>query len=248
MRRFAAAAGIWSTATAVLVGGCTLPTAGAGPTGVSPKPGATVTAPPATLRPTGTAGTARAIRSELSRAKVVAVRPEVLGYDRSCRKGHACSFGTAWKDVDRNGCDTRNDVLKAQLTAVEFKNAKRCVVVAGKLADPYTGRTIKFEKAHASKVQVDHVFALSRSWDLGASTWTAQRRTEFANDQAANLLAVDGATNASKGDKGPGEWMPVAAGYRCTWVLRYLKVANTYGLAITRDDQVAAQTITRTCP
>jgi len=31
------------------------------------------------------------------------------GYDRD-------QFGPAWKDVDRNGCDQRNDVLRRDLT------------------------------------------------------------------------------------------------------------------------------------
>lgn len=161
-------------------------------------------------------------------------------------------FGKRWTDQHNglgghNGCGTRDDVLARQLTDVRLRSGSRCVVESGTLADPYTGRRIAFRKQQASKIQIDHIYPLARAWDLGASTWTAQRRTDFANDQAANLLAVDGATNASKGDKGPGEWMPVAAGYRCTYVLRYLEVANTYGLAITRDDQAAAQTITRTC-
>jgi hypothetical protein len=30
-------------------------------------------------------------------------------------------FGQAWADVDRNGCDTRNDILKRDLTSIIFK-------------------------------------------------------------------------------------------------------------------------------
>lgn len=224
-----------------LAAGCTYPAVGAGP--VTPALSSAPTSPSATST---APGTAKAIRIELARARVVADRPEVPGYARD-------EFGKGWTDRHNglgghNGCGTRDDVLKRQLTDVRLRSGSRCVVESGTLADPYTARRIAFRKQQASKVQIDHIFALARAWDLGASKWTLQRRTDFANDQAANLLAVDGSTNASKGDKGPGEWMPVAAGYRCTWVLRYLKVANGYQLAITRDDQVAAQTITRTCP
>lgn len=215
-----------SAAAAVALVGCALPPAGADPVGPS-------------------TGTAKAIRAELAKARVVAKRPEVPGYARA-------EFGPRWTDKHagrggRNGCDTRNDVLATQLDDVRRRSGSKCVVESGTLADPYTGRVIEFRKTDAAKVQIDHVYALSRAWDLGAAKWTVQRRTDFANDQAANLLAVDGSTNASKGDKGPGEWMPIAAGYRCTWVLNYLKVANGYGLAITRDDRDAAQTITRSC-
>lgn len=203
---------------------------------------------PLVAEPASTTGTeASAITAELAKVKVVPSRPHVAGYDRSCKKGHGCVFGAAWKDVDRNGCDTRNDVLKAQLTAVEFKNAKHCVVVAGTLADPYTGRTIEFRKASASAVQIDHVYPLGRAWDMGASKWSLQRREQFANDQAGNLLAVDGSANASKGDQGPDTWLPINKAFRCTYVLRYLQVAVKWGLPITADDEVAAKAVLPSC-
>ena len=83
---------------------------------------------------------------------------------------------------------------------------------------------------------------------MGAARWPLQRRIDFANDQAANLLAVDGAANASKNDDGPGEWMPLNRGYRCTFVLRYHQVARKYQLPITAADRDAATAITRTSP
>lgn len=36
-------------------------------------------------------------------------RAPMTGYARE-------EFGPAWKDVDRNGCDTRNDILRRDLT------------------------------------------------------------------------------------------------------------------------------------
>lgn len=202
---------------------------------------------PVAAEPVSTTGTAAEIRAELAKVKVIPQRPDVPGYDRSCGKGHGCSFGTAWKDVDRNGCDTRNDVLKAQLTEVKYRDGSRCVVVAGQLADPYTGRTIQFEKAHASKVQIDHVYPLGRAWDMGAASWKPERRLEFANDQAVQLLAVDGSANESKGDDGPGEWMPINKTFRCAYVLRYLQVADKYGLPVTKDDADAARAVLPSC-
>jgi hypothetical protein len=97
-------------------------------------------------------------------------------------------------------------------------------------------------------VQIDHLYPLARAWDMGAARWPLQRRVDFANDQAANLLAVDGPANASKNDAGPGEWLPINHSYRCTYVLRYLQVARKYALPITAADRNAAQAITRTCP
>ena len=34
-------------------------------------------------------------------------------------------FGTAWKDVDGNSCDTRNDILKRDLIDIVYKIAAR---------------------------------------------------------------------------------------------------------------------------
>jgi hypothetical protein len=83
---------------------------------------------------------------------------------------------------------------------------------------------------------------------MGAAHWPIQRRVDFANDEAANLLAVDGPANASKNDDGPGEWLPINRRHRCTYVLRYLQVARKYTLPITAADRDTAQAITRTCP
>ena len=174
-------------------------------------------------------------------------RPDVPGYKRG-------QFGQTWTDDQagrggHNGCDTRNDVLAAQLTAVQYRDRSRCVVIAGTLpTDPYTGRRIEFRKATATKVQIDHLYPLARASDMGAAHRPLQRRVEFANDEAANLLAVDGPANASKNDAGPGEWLPINRGYRCTYVLRYLHVARKYTLPITAADRDTAQAITRSCP
>ena len=198
------------------------------------------------LRMSQAAGLSVSGRAFRVRPQTVA-RPDVPGYKRG-------QFGQTWTDDQagrggHNGCDTRNDVLAAQLTAVQYRGRSRCVVIAGTLlADPYTGRRIEFRKAAATKVQIDHLYPLARASDMGAAHRPLQRRVEFANDEAANLLAVDGPANASKNDAGPGEWLPINRGYRCTYVLRYLQVARKYTLPITAADRDTAQAITRSCP
>jgi len=199
---------------------------------------------PSTAAPAGSPP-GDAITAELAKVKVIRSKPEVPGYKRA-------QFGQTWTD-DHNGrgghndCDTRNDMLKASLTEKKFRGHSTCVVVAGDLNDPYTGRKIAFRKLAASEVQIDHVYPLGRAWDMGAAGWSPEQRIDFANDQAANLLAVDGKANASKGDSGPGEWLPLAKGYRCAYVLQYLQVADRYDLPITADDRDAAETLTPTC-
>jgi hypothetical protein len=225
--------------------GCAYPAVGADPAESSPAPRATPNSNPVTVQPA--TGTAKLISAELRKLRVVAARPDVPGYKRD-------QFGQTWSDDHagrggHNGCDTRNDLLAAQLTAVQYRGRSRCVVVAGVLsAEPYTGHWIEFRKTDAARLQIDHLYPLARAWDMGAARWPLQRRVDFANDQAANLLVVDGRANASKNDAGPGEWLPLNRSYRCTYVLRYLQVAGKYALPITAADRDAATAITRTCP
>lgn len=188
----------------------------------------------------------------LKGVEVVQSRPSVPGYDRDCGTGHACSFGQAWSDdVDvqfgHNGCDTRNDLLRASLRDLGIREGTNgCVVESGTFTEPYTGQRVEFTKAEAYKVQIDHVYPLARAWDMGASTWSIQKRTDFANDPR-NLVVADGSANASKSDQGPGEWLPVNAGYRCTYVATYLKVARRYQLPITQEDRDTASRLSKQC-
>ena len=160
---------------------------------------------------------------------------------RAPRTGYAREeFGQAWADVDRNGCDTRNDVLARDLVDVTTDPTTRgCVVLTGTLDDPYTGTTIAFERGErSSQVQIDHVVALSDAWQKGAQGWTAEQRRAFANDPA-NLQAVDGPTNQRKGAGDAATWLPPNTGYRCVYALRQVGVKAAYGLWVTRAERDA---------
>lgn len=149
-------------------------------------------------------------------------------------------FGQAWADVDRNGCDTRNDVLRRDLTDVTLKpGTSDCVVLSGTLADPYTGSVVRFERgAGSTSVQIDHLVALSDAWRTGAQSWPASRRERLANDPA-NLLAVDGRANQDKGDGDAATWLPPEHGYRCVYVIRQARVKVAYGLWVTAAERDA---------
>jgi hypothetical protein len=148
-------------------------------------------------------------------------RAPKTGYDRAL-------FGQAWADVDRNGCDTRNDTLKRDLTGITYTNSVPCKVQTGTLADPYTGTSINFlrGKATSSAVQIDHVVALSDAWQKGAQQLTTEQRTAFANDPL-NLQSTDGPTNIKKGDGDAATWLPPNKGFRCEYVARQISVKAT---------------------
>ena len=145
-------------------------------------------------------------------------------------------FGQAWADVDRNGCDTRNDVLRRDLTATVVQD---CVVLSGTLDDPYTGVPITFARGPGSaEVQIDHVVALADAWQKGAQPGPPQQREAFANDPA-NLLAVDGPANQEKGAGDAATWLPPQRGYRCVYALRQVGVKAAYGLWVTAAEHDA---------
>jgi len=149
-------------------------------------------------------------------------------------------FGPAWADVDGNGCDTRNDVLARDLVGVTFQDGTGdCVVLSGRLADPYGGTAIDFQRgARSGAVQIDHVVALADAWRTGAREWPASRREAFANDPA-NLLAVSGRLNVQKGADDAASWLPPAVGYRCLYAVRQVRVKAAYGLWVTPGERDA---------
>jgi hypothetical protein len=180
----------------------------------------------------------------LTKVSVVDELPHVPGYERGCgtdkktQSRQGCVFGPAWNDPsDTSGCDTRNRVLAAQLHDTAFKpGTRRCKVTAGWLIDPYTGQRITLHQ-----IEIDHIVPLHRAFDSGAATWDLLRRRQFAND-TRNLLAVSAHANQSKGDSGPGQWLPDNPAERCPYVTQYLAVTVDYQLPITRDDKAAAIT------
>ncbi|MDQ0679758.1 hypothetical protein QFZ30_003140 [Arthrobacter pascens] len=168
-------------------------------------------------------------------------RAPKTGYDRAL-------FGQAWLDVDRNGCDTRNDMLKRDLTEVTFTNSVPCKIQSGNLADPYTGTNIAFLRGTTTStaVQIDHVVALSDAWQKGAQQLTTEQRTAFANDPL-NLQSTDGPTNMKKGDGDAATWLPPNKGFRCEYVARQISVKATYTLWITRAEHDAMARILADC-
>jgi hypothetical protein len=177
----------------------------------------------------------------------VAEKASPDGYERGCGEGEGCVFGPAWSDVDRNGCDQRNDVLHRDLTEVEVREGTQgCVVVAGVLDDPYTGETVLFEKASAAEVPVDHVVPLAAAWVQGAAAWSDEQREAFAND-LANLMATTRSENSSKGDSTADEWVPADPSYGCSYATVVVTVKSTYVLSVTPAESRALQDLLATC-
>lgn len=168
-------------------------------------------------------------------------RAPATGYSRD-------QFGQRWADTDRNGCDTRNDILARDLTNEHLRPGSTCVVISGQLADPYSGQMIEFRRGPDSNaVQIDHVVSLSNAWQTGAQQLAAADRERLANDPL-NLLATSGAINQAKGDADAATWLPPSAGYRCRFVARQVAVKARYGLWVTASERDAVARVLNRCP
>lgn len=170
---------------------------------------------------------------------------------RAPKTGYARDqFGTAWADVDRNGCDTRNDILTRDMTSIVYKaGTQNCVVLTGVLADPYSGERIEFTRgvSTSSEVQIDHVIPLSDAWQKGAQKLSLTTRTALANDPL-NLLAVKGRLNSQKSDGDAATWLPPLKSYRCAYVARQIAVKAKYSLWVTIAEKNAIKGILSKCP
>lgn len=173
---------------------------------------------------------------ELGKLAVKGRAPKT-GYSRK-------QFGDGWGEV--NDCSVREVVLARDLT--DEKTDEKCRVQSGVLADPYTGKTIHFQRGAKTSqlVQIDHVVALSDAWQKGAQQLTAEQRVQFANDPL-NLLAVDGPANQAKSDADAATWLPPHKPFHCQYVARQVAVKRKYQLWVTEAEKEAMTRVLLSC-
>ena len=209
----------------------------ASPSIVAPPASTPVASPSST--PSGDPGDLTAL--EALEALEVKGRAPMTGYDHD-------RFGQAWLDADRNGCDTRNDILARDLVEVSFKSGTgECAVESGTLYDAYTGTTIAFVYGDGTLVDIDHVVALGNVWVTGGFAWPIHQRAAIANDPM-NLLAVDASANRQKGDGDTATWLPSNKAYRCAYVARQVSVKVKYSLWVTAPEREAMVRVLSSCP
>lgn len=227
---------------AALVTGCDEPESGGTAAGSGPDTAAGRVVSPL-ANPDGTKPGLAALTSEADKADARKLIQGLATKGRGPKTGYERDkFGYAWMDtadgvpLARNGCDTRNDLLKLHGQHVQFRSGSDCVVVAMNLYDPYTGKEIAWKKAKATEVQIDHVVPLSYSWQMGAARWPESKRRQLAND-VLNLLPVEGRANSAKRDSGPASWLPPNKKIRCSYAVRFAQVADKYELPVTTADK-----------
>jgi hypothetical protein len=146
------------------------------------------------------------------------------------------AFGSAWKDVDRNGCDTRNDILQRDFATVILKSGTgNCKVIGGTWIDPYSNESYTFAEAPIG-AQIDHVVSLKNAWQMGADQWTDQMRFEFANDPL-NLRVTIASLNQQKSDSNAASWLPPFKPGRCAFIATQVAVKAKWLLYATEAEK-----------
>ncbi len=197
------------------------------PTATS-SPVATPTPRRATVTPRPTGLAALKVATELPRD----------GYSRE-------QFGTDdWIDADRDGCDTREEVLIEESLIVTTLGSG-CSVLVGRWFSPYDGKTI----TTAGTIDIDHFVPLGEAWDSGAKTWTAAKRERYANELSdpLHLIAVTRSTNRSKSDRDPAAWMPPRAEFRCEYVSTWIAIKGRWKLTVDIAERDALREQLTTC-
>ena len=159
-------------------------------------------------------------------------------------RGYVRALFVHWIDVDRDGCDTRDEVLIAESRTTPRVRAG--CWVAGSWRSVYDGVTT----TRASSFDIDHVVPLKEAWDSGAWAWTSARRQGYANDlgNSRSLRAVSAASNRSKSDSDPAQWLPPLRSFRCTYATDWVAIKVRWRLSVDALERAALRRILAACP
>lgn len=160
---------------------------------------------------------------------IILIISPIWADSQSIPKYNRDDYGSAWSDDDKDGYNTREEVLirdnKATKDGTVILNGK---VNKGKWICPYTG-TITTDPL---KMDIDHVVPLSEAHISGAYQWTSAKKHQYYNylKDSIELIAASGSANKSKGDKDPSQWMP--SKNKCIYILNWVKIKKDWNLTM----------------
>jgi hypothetical protein len=159
-----------------------------------------------------------------------------LPVDGENRTGYARTKFQHWVDADRDGCNTRYEVLIAE-AVTKPKVGTGCALSGGRWYS-------YFDDAYwtvPADLDIDHVVALAEAWDSGASEWTASQRRSYANDLSDGrpLVAVTDNVNQSKSDQDPADWMPSYVNSRCRYIEEWVAIKLRWRLTVDEQEREA---------
>lgn len=147
-----------------------------------------------------------------------------------------------WASLGKSGCNTRVDVLIAE--AIRIKK-QGCSIKSGLWKSAYDGKSFR----EPGKLDIDHFVPLGQAHRSGASKWNTATRKAYANDQgyAGSLIAVSAASNRSKSDQDPSEWMPSKKSYQCKYIGNWVAIKYRWSLTIDVDELSTVKKFLKKC-
>ena len=159
------------------------------------------------------------------------------------RTGYKRTLFKHWTSAG-NGCDSRKAVIISEAIKKPVVE-KGCVIKGGEWLSIYDNVKV----IEASKLDVDHFVPLAEAWDSGASAWDAAKKEKYANDQTdpRHLIAVTGASNRSKSDQDPAEWMPTNKAYTCEYLVNWVSVKVRWNLSVDKKEKEFILSNSKSC-
>jgi hypothetical protein len=163
------------------------------------------------------------------------------------RTGYKRTLFKHWITVSRAGqlgCDSRKSVIIDE-ALIKPTVGKDCALTGGKWLSIYDN----VEVTDAGKLDVDHMVPLAEAWDSGASAWTDLKRQQYANDMTdpRHLIAVTSASNRSKSDQDPADWVPTNKSYICEYIANWVSIKVRWGLTVDTKEKTALESYAKTC-
>lgn len=179
-------------------------------------------------------------KSAIDAVKTLKVAPE-------SRDGYARTKFTHWVNSDGNklGCDARKAAIIRD-AKIKPTIGNKCSLTGGKWLSVYDNVSID----KATSIDVDHMVPLAEAWDSGASSWTPEKRKIYANDLSdpRHLISVTAASNRSKSDRDPAEWLPTNTSYLCTYLSDWVSIKVRWSLTVDNKElDVLVSNLTK-CP
>ncbi|SCL27029.1 Protein of unknown function [Micromonospora nigra] len=158
------------------------------------------------------------------------------------RTGYSRDLFPHWIDADRDGCNTRYEVLIAEATTRPSVGSG-CYLTGGRWYSYYDN----VYWTQPSDLDIDHLVPLAEAWDSGARNWTTSRRQAFANDlgDVRSLVAVTDNVNQAKGDQDPAEWLPT--NQRCRYVGEWAAVKTRWRLSVNSAEKNTLTSLANSC-
>jgi len=124
-----------------------------------------------------------------------------------------------WIDVDKNGLNTRQEVLKRyKIYSSDSTTVKWICVYSGiVVTDP-------------SKLDIDHTVPLKEAHLSGSYAWSKEKKRDYYNylNNNFHLRSVTASENRSKSDKDPTAYMPKYN--KCEYLLDWIETKAIWNL------------------